>query len=192
MAPGHTAVRRVVQQDTALLRATCLAAVIAAPSRVQINHRLGPWPLPASVFLVASRSLARNQSSSITGFLALGLGVLLLSLIPQFQYSLENEIGTNHPQSKLPKLFLFNIQERDVDSLLETLASENKPLQNLTPWVRGKLLKVKGENYEKYVRKDKESASSDDKDRNRFSRLRKRARCRATMAPGVSSAYSAG
>ncbi len=119
---------------------------------------------------LASRSLARNQSSSITGFLALGLGVLLLSLIPQFQYSLENEIGTDHPQSKLPKLFLFNIQERDVDSLLETLASENKPLQNLTPWVRGKLLKVKGENYEKYVRKDKESASSDDKDRNRFSR----------------------
>ena len=74
---------------------------------------------------LASRSLARNQSSSITGFLALGLGVLLLSLIPQFQYSLENEIGTNHSESKLPKLFfLFNIQERDADSLLETLALE--------------------------------------------------------------------
>ena len=55
MALGHTAVRRVVQQDTVLLRATCLAA----PSREQINHRLDLWPLPASVFLAASRSLAQ-------------------------------------------------------------------------------------------------------------------------------------
>ena len=55
MALVHTAVRRVLQQDTVLLRATCLAA----PSRVQINHRLGPWPLPASVFLAASRPLAQ-------------------------------------------------------------------------------------------------------------------------------------
>ncbi|MBT3637124.1 MAG: FtsX-like permease family protein [Opitutae bacterium] len=119
---------------------------------------------------LASRSLARNRSSSITGFLALGVGVLLLSLIPQFQYSLEKEIGVNEPESKLPKLFLFNIQENDVDSLVEVLESENKPLKNLTPWVRGKLLKVKGENYEKYVGKDKESANSDDERRNRFRR----------------------
>ncbi len=118
----------------------------------------------------ASRSLARNPSSSITGFLALGVGVLLLSLIPQFQYSLENEIGINQPESKLPKLFLFNIQENDVESLVQVLASENKPLQNLTPWVRGKLLSVKGRKYEDYVGKDEESANSDDQRRNRFRR----------------------
>ena len=38
---------------------------------------------------LATRSLSRNRSHSVTGFLALGLGVLLLTLIPQFQYSLE-------------------------------------------------------------------------------------------------------
>ena len=65
--------------------------------------------------------LARNQSSSITGFLALGLGVLLLSLIPQFQYSLEKEIGLDEPESKLPKLFPLRHPGRNqVDSLLET------------------------------------------------------------------------
>lgn len=119
---------------------------------------------------LASRSLARNRSSSITGFLALGLGVLLLSLIPQFQYSLEKEIGINEPESKLPKLFLFNIQESDVEPLIEVLDSENKPLKNLTPWVRGKLLKVKGEYYENYIEKDKKSGNSDDERRNRFRR----------------------
>jgi putative ABC transport system permease protein len=121
-------------------------------------------------FRLASRSLARNPSSSITSFLALGVGVLLLSLIPQFQYSLEKEIGVNEPESKLPKLFLFNIQENNVASLVELLDSENKPLQNLTPWVRGKLLKVKGVNYEKYVEKDKKAGNSDDERRNRFRR----------------------
>jgi len=118
----------------------------------------------------ASRSLARNPSSSITSFLALGVGVLLLSLIPQFQYSLENEIGLNQPESKLPKLFLFNIQENDVEPLVQVLASENKPLQNLTPRVRGKLLSVKGKKYEEYIGKDEESADSDDQRRNRFRR----------------------
>jgi len=100
----------------------------------------------------ASRSLARNPSSSITSFLALGVGVLLLSLIPQF------------------KLFLFNIQENDVEPLVQVLASDNKPLQNLTPRVRGKLLSVKGKKYEEYIGKDEESADSDDQRRNRFRR----------------------
>ena len=119
---------------------------------------------------LACRSLTRNRISSITAFLSLGLGVLLLSLIPQFQYSLEKEIGLNEPESKLPKLFLFNIQEPDVDSLVEVLGTLGKPLQNLTPWVRGKLLEVKGEDYEKYVGNDKESANADDDRRNRFRR----------------------
>ena len=131
----------------ALLVSSVLLYLVSIPGLWFLKWAFRNSSLPLRL---ASRSLARNQSSSITGFLALGLGVLLLSLIPQFQYSLENEIGTNHSESKLPKLFLFNIQERDVDSLLETLDLEKKPLQNLTPWVRGKLLKVKGENYEKW------------------------------------------
>ena len=151
----------------ALLLSSVLLYVVGIPGLWLLKRACCNSSLPLRL---ASRSLARNQSSSITAFLSLGLGVLLLSLIPQFQYSLENEIGTNQPESKLPKLFLFNIQERDVDLLLETLDSENKPLNNLTPWVRGKLLKIKGENYEKYLQKDKNSAKSDDNARNRFSR----------------------
>jgi putative ABC transport system permease protein len=117
---------------------------------------------------LAARSLSRNRSSSITGFLALGLGVLLLSLIPQFQYSLEKEIGLDEPESKLPKLFLFDIQENQVEPLVNLLDSKGKPLRNLTPWVRGKLLKVKGEDFEKIADKNLDSTDSDDQRRNRF------------------------
>ena len=63
-------------------------------------------PLP---FRLASRSLSRNRNSSITSLLALGLGVLLLNLIPQFQYSLESEINLQDPNSKLPQLSLIHI-----------------------------------------------------------------------------------
>ena len=77
-------------------------------------------------------------------FLALGTGVLLLNLIPQFQYILENEIGSTNQSANLPKLFLFDIQDEQLNELCVTLESEGKPLKNLTPWVRGKLLEVKG------------------------------------------------
>ena len=117
---------------------------------------------------LAARSLSRNRSSSTTGFIALGLGVLLLSLIPQFQYSLEKEIGMDQPEGELPELFLFDIQESQVEPLLGLLDSMDKPLRNLTPWVRGKLLKVKGEKFERLADKINEPANSDDRRRNNF------------------------
>ena len=87
-------------------------------------------PLPLRL---ATRSLGRNRSNSATGFLALGLGVLLLNLIPQFQFSLENELGLEDPSGKLPKLFLFDIQEDQVAKIEKLLKSEGHLLENLTP-----------------------------------------------------------
>jgi putative ABC transport system permease protein len=117
---------------------------------------------------LAARSLTRNPKSAVTGFLTLGLGVLLLNLIPQFQYSLENEIGANSGESKIPKLFLFDIQEDQVEDLLQTLKLSGKPLQNLTPWIRGKLIEVRGEQYENLVKQDREFENPEDQRRNNF------------------------
>ena len=117
---------------------------------------------------MATRSLGRNHSHSVTGFLALGLGVLLLNLIPQFQYSLENELGLDDPSGKLPKLFLFDIQEDQVEPLKNLLKKEGYPLNNLTPWVRGKLLKVKGKPYRISYAKDQDLKNADEQRRNRF------------------------
>ena len=117
---------------------------------------------------LATRSLTRNRNSTITGFLTLGLGVLLLNLIPQFQYSLEQEIGSNTNESKLPKLFLFDIQEEQLEELNKTLIDSGKPLQNITPWVRGKLVEIKGEKYENFVKQDREFENPEDQRRNNF------------------------
>ena len=106
---------------------------------------------------------APQQSGSIT-VSSLWVGVLLLSLIPSSSTA-QMKSGPTIPE-QAPKLFSSTFR-KSVDSLLETLDLE-KPLQNLTPWVRGKLLKVKGENYEKYV-EGQESANSEDKDE-QFSR----------------------
>lgn len=117
---------------------------------------------------LATRSLARNRLSTITGFLALGIGVLLLNLIPQFQYILENEIGSSDRATALPKLFLFDIQENQLDELSSLLAEEKKPIQNLTPWVRGKLLSVKGKKYERLAYEESEMRNPDEERRNNF------------------------
>ena len=117
---------------------------------------------------MAARSLTRNRSYSVTGFMALGLGVLLLNLIPQFQNSLNRELGLNNRSGKIPKLFLFDIQEDQVDPIQKLLLNEGKPLDNITPWVRGKLLKVKGEKYKIADNNELEKNDPSNERRNRF------------------------
>ena len=120
---------------------------------------------------LAVRSLCRNRSHTLTGFMALGLGVLLLNLIPQFQTSLESEIGLENKSGKLPKLFLFDVQENQVTPLKNLLKVEGHPLSNITPWVRGKLLKVKDQ---KYQVENINSSGMNDPENERRNRFRNR------------------
>jgi putative ABC transport system permease protein len=120
---------------------------------------------------LAVRSLCRNRSHTLTGFMALGLGVLLLNLIPQFQTSLESEIGLKNKSGKLPKLFLFDVQENQVTPLKNLLEFEGHPLSNITPWVRGKLLKVKDQ---KYKVENVSSSGMNDPENERRNRFRNR------------------
>ena len=117
---------------------------------------------------LATRSLSRNRASTVTGFLALGTGVLLLNIIPQFQYSLDQEIGSTGDSGKLPKLFLFDLQEDHLPELLTTLENQGKPIQNLTPWVRGKLISIKGKKYEELAETDREYENPREQRRSSF------------------------
>ncbi len=117
---------------------------------------------------LATRSLSRNRTSTVTGFLALGTGVLLLNIIPQFQYSLDQEIGSTDGSGKLPKLFLFDLQEDRLPELMDTLEERGKPLQNLTPWVRGKLIALKGKKYEELKETDREYENPQEQRRSSF------------------------
>ncbi|MCB0364953.1 MAG: hypothetical protein H6624_12215 [Bdellovibrionaceae bacterium] len=114
-----------------------LAAIGFALLRL-IDHSAHQLPrLPR----LALRDLARHPVPSLTGFLALGLGILLLNLVPQIQKSLEGEL--EHPgQSRLPSLFLFDIQEEQLSKLEEIVENNGSRLQQVSPLVRARLSKV--------------------------------------------------
>ena len=97
---------------------------------------------------LATRDLARHPLTSLTSFLALGLGLLLLNLVPQIQTSLESEL--EHPeQSRLPSLFLFDIQEEQLAKLKVIVKDFGSHLQQISPLVRARLSQVNGQKFEK-------------------------------------------
>jgi putative ABC transport system permease protein len=117
---------------------------------------------------LAVRSLARNQAGAQTGFLAIGLGVLLLTLIPQTHHGLGKEIGLNDPQSNLPSLFLFDLQENQLEDVRKLLRKKGAELGDITPWVRGRIKSIKGMPYEKSYRQEEELNNPDEQRRNAF------------------------
>jgi putative ABC transport system permease protein len=98
---------------------------------------------------LALRSLARQKLSTFSCFMAIGLGTLLISLIPQIQRTIESEI--QQPEvSQVPSLFLFDIQDDQVDSLKKDLQDQGVTLASLSPLVRARLEKVNGESFSKH------------------------------------------
>jgi putative ABC transport system permease protein len=87
------------------------------------------------------RDLRRFKTSSVTIFLSLVLGSMLLTLIPNLESSLLQEVESPEG-TKLPSLFLFDIQEEQVTPLVKKLKEENSPLKAITPMVRARLLEI--------------------------------------------------
>jgi len=100
-----------------------------------------PWRL-------AMRNLSRSRVSSLSGFLAIGLGALLINLIPQIQKSLVKEVEAPDV-SEVPSLFVFDIQPEQVSPLQDLLNKEGFQLQSLTPLVRARLIAINSRPFEK-------------------------------------------
>jgi putative ABC transport system permease protein len=97
---------------------------------------------------IATREMVRHQSSTITSFLALSLGVLLINIAPQIEANLRGEI--EHPEkSRLPSFFLFDIQEDQLSELKKLTAEFKIPLQQVSPLVRARLVAVNNQKFEK-------------------------------------------
>lgn len=113
---------------------------------------------------VAFRYLARSRWSTVSAFLAVGLGALLMNLLPQIQRNIQSEI--EHPEtSALPSLFLFDVQEEQVEELRSLLDEEKVPLSDLSPMVRARLDSVNGAKFAKVsetgdTREEEQSARS--------------------------------
>ena len=118
------------------------------------------------------KDLSRNKTTTAVCFVSIGIGVLLLNLIPQVQKTIEKEI-ISPDQSKLPTYFMFDIQEEQVDPLKNIIEKENATLKNISPTVRAKLLKVNGEGFSKSIT-NKSGKSALTREEERESRFRNR------------------
>jgi len=102
----------------------------------------------------ALRDLGRLKFATISCFLALSVSLLLLNLIPQIEQSIREEIK-NPESSKLPGLFLFDIQEEQVASIESVIQKHKVVLRDLSPLVRARLTSVNGDAFDKGAGADK-------------------------------------
>lgn len=102
-----------------------------------------PWYVRQALF-----SLSRRRMASLAVVVSLGLGTLLMNLLPQLKVSLKQDLVA--PENmKLPSLFLFDIQDEQVEPLQKFLAEKNLGLQNISALVRARILKVNDQDYER-------------------------------------------
>lgn len=92
--------------------------------------------------------LSRRAGVSLSVFVALGLGSLLINILPQLKNSLQSEFQMEEG-SKVPSLFMFDIQDDQLTSLEKFL--EDKEVEPLatSPMVRARILKINDEDYER-------------------------------------------
>ena len=102
-----------------------------------IFARLEKRQMPFTLSLIV-KNLRANQSTSSFYFFAVATSVLLISLIPQIEHSINAELA--QPKGRtLPSLFLFNIQESKLLSLKQDLQDWGHPLDNASAMVSAEI-----------------------------------------------------
>ena len=90
---------------------------------------------------IAFRNLFRNKWSSLSCFVTIAMGAFLISIIPQVQKGLQNEIM--RPEGlKIPVFFLVDIQDEQKMPFIEFIKHQDADLANISPMVRGRILTV--------------------------------------------------
>jgi putative ABC transport system permease protein len=119
---------------------------------------------------LAARQMARSRLASVSAFLAIGLGVLLMNLIPQIQASLSEEVRAPGV-SEVPSLFLFDIQPEQEPGLRKFLDDRGTGMNFLTPLIRGRLVSVNTRPFQKEL----ETGAMSSREEESSSRMRNRA-----------------
>lgn len=99
---------------------------------------------------IALRSLTRSGHKLTLSFLSLAMGATLISLILQLDRKIMTEFSLD---SEKPSLFIFDIQEEQMEPLQELAENINSPLKYITPMIRARLEKV---NDKPFVRKKRD------------------------------------
>jgi putative ABC transport system permease protein len=112
----------------------------------------------------ALKWMVRSPVSSLTCFVAIALGVLLLSFVQIIETGLSKEV--DRPMGlKLPNLFLFDIQEEQVNPLNRLLKDKSASLAQASPLVRARIMKVNGEAFEKSMKESQVTTREEERAR---------------------------
>ncbi|MEI7950963.1 MAG: FtsX-like permease family protein [Gammaproteobacteria bacterium] len=87
---------------------------------------------------LALRNLDRNRMGALSCFLAIGLGSLLINLIPQIQKGLQQEIASP-ARFTMPDFFMYDIQPEQIAPLQQLLKQQGYALAFQSPQVSARL-----------------------------------------------------
>ena len=87
------------------------------------------------------RYLYRYRKSTLTIFLSLTLGTMLINVIPQMESSIRGDLDMAENEVR-PEFFLFDIQDEQVEGLKKLMAEKKQDVVGLSPMVRARLTKI--------------------------------------------------
>lgn len=105
---------------------------------------------------IALRNFSRSGHKLTMSFLSLAIGVTLISLILQLDRMLQTELSMDTTR---PGLFIFDIQDEQMDSFAKFAEDFGTPVGAITPLIRGRVMQVNGK---KFVRENKITFREDD------------------------------
>lgn len=95
---------------------------------------------------MAIRGIIRSGHKLTMSFLSLCLGATLISLILQLDHKIQSELKLSGDK---PGLFIFDIQEEQLEDLQTFSQDFGVPIEAVTPMVRARLEEVNGKPYER-------------------------------------------
>lgn len=101
---------------------------------------------PTLEYGLALRSIIRSGNKLTLSFLSLTLGATLISLILQLDGMIAKEFAWDETR---PGLFMFDIQEDQMEEFSQYATESGTPLNAVTPMIRGRLEKVNGKKFER-------------------------------------------
>ncbi len=109
-----------------------------------INKLTGSWSTTHGLLYLQRKSVL------LITFVSLSLGTFLTILVPQVRTGLKAELNSTDSKDQ-PSLFLFDIQDDQIESLKSMVIKEGFELRHVSPLIRSRILNVNGKTYERAV-----------------------------------------
>ncbi|MFA9374776.1 MAG: ABC transporter permease, partial [Poseidonibacter sp.] len=103
-------------------------------------------------FSLALKNIVRQKKTSLTLFTAILLCTTLFSLIPQIGSSLSNSLTQSVDER--PRFFVIDAKEEEIKDIKAQVKNMNARLENISPMVRGRIIKVNDIDFSEHAKKN--------------------------------------